>query len=212
MFNPDAFVDMLNSVPLTITEWRRQRIIYDHPLECPGLDLGFAAFFLNRCNRSGIIKGGGPIGGISQAGKWKLGARFNRQDLVNRVRELADFGDRIVILNEDATRLLSRLSTLFCNDVCFVYADPPYYVKGRELYLNHYTEDDHEKLAAVIKSQSEVMWVLTYDDVPTVRKLYRGMRVFPYKLRYSTHRSSQWGREIMIVPPQLDFPEGLYAN
>src|SRR3546814_1534725 len=77
---------MLNSVEVNMSEWQRQRSIYKKKSGISRLQRGFAAFFLNRCNRSGIIINGGPIGGVQQSGAWKLDARFNKDDLRRRCR------------------------------------------------------------------------------------------------------------------------------
>ena len=47
-------------------------------------ELGFAAFYLNRTNRSGILNAG-VIGGKKQDGKWEMDARFNRDNLASRI-------------------------------------------------------------------------------------------------------------------------------
>ena len=107
----EAFIDRLMTVELTISEWERQRDIYRNPGRRSQIDLGFAAFFLNRCNRSGIIVKAGPIGGLEQKGKWKLDARFNREGLASRVREIASFEDRVEVLGVDAEDLMRQLKT-----------------------------------------------------------------------------------------------------
>ncbi len=58
----DKFVDKIKNAKLTIAEWHRQREIYRNK-KSNQLELGFAAFYLNITNRSGIIEGC-PIGGI----------------------------------------------------------------------------------------------------------------------------------------------------
>lgn len=206
MRRPRELAERIHSVPLTIREWRRQREIYRTPGRRRQIDLGFAAFYLNRCNRSGIIMNGGPIGGIEQDGKWTLEARFNRDALAARVEEIAEYGDRITILCEDATALIGHLDEFARDERLFVYADPPYYVKGRELYLNHYTDDDHMRLAETLRVQSSLTWVLTYDDAPRIRQLYKGMQIARYDLRYSAHLSSAKGGEVLITPPHVIVP------
>jgi DNA adenine methylase len=206
MRHTEALVERVLTVPLTIEEWRRQKAIYDSPARRPQLDIGFAAFYLNRCNRSGIIMNGGPIGGIAQAGKWRIDARFNRKDLANRVRELAEYGNRIIVLQLDALQLISGVAVHVGKDRCFMYVDPPYYVKGRELYLSHYADVDHVRLACAVKLRSDIKWVMTYDDVPRVRQLYEGMNVRPFRLRYSAHHSSASGGEVLISPAHVHLP------
>jgi DNA adenine methylase len=63
--NNAEFVEMVASTPLTIDEWQRQREVYRSRDERDALRLGFALFFLNRTNRSGILNAG-VIGGQRQ--------------------------------------------------------------------------------------------------------------------------------------------------
>ena len=64
----------IECVKVTMREWHRQRAIYEERDTADLGDLGFAALFLNRTNRSGII-GGGVIGGKHQNGEWALDVR-----------------------------------------------------------------------------------------------------------------------------------------
>ena len=202
----EAFIDRLMTVELTITEWERQREIYRNPGRRSQIDLGFAAFFLNRCNRSGIIVKAGPIGGIEQKGKWKLDARFNREGLAFRVRSIASFEDRVEVLGVDAEELMRQLKRRARNERLFAYADPPYYVKGQALYLNHYQDEDHKRFARLMCRSDRFPWVMTYDDVPRIRELYAGMNLRSFRLRYSAHHDSHEGSELFISPPNVVLP------
>src|SRR6266446_4058558 len=57
VFNSAKFIERINSAPVTVKEWRRQKAIYLNPRSSL-FDLGFATFFLNRTNVSGILDGG----------------------------------------------------------------------------------------------------------------------------------------------------------
>lgn len=202
----DAFCHLIRTTPLSVHEWRRQRLIYQHPHRHSFLRAGFATFYLNRCNRSGIIGNGGPIGGIDQRGEWKIDARFNRGDLERRVRRVGLYHERISISNLDAIEFLSReVASLPSDAKPFVYLDPPYFAKGRELYLNHYLPNDHAKLAKYLQSEARFAWVMSYDNTPQITRLYRGMRRVPFDLNYSA-RDRRTGREIMISKPGMVFP------
>ncbi len=64
------------------------RIRFEKDVESPGchsdFDLGFAAWYLNRVNYSGIIRGG-AIGGRKQTGAFKLDARFGKPSLIRNI-------------------------------------------------------------------------------------------------------------------------------
>jgi DNA adenine methylase len=190
-----------------VDEWSRQREIYRHPDGQARIALGFATFYLNRCNRSGIIAGAGLIGGRAQLGKWKLDARFNRVELACRIERIAMYRDRIALSNLDAIAFLrDRVSVAPIVERAFVYLDPPYYEKGSQLYLNHYNPADHASLAAYMKQHANFLWMMTYDNVPEVHGLYPRFRRVPFDLGYSA-RERRVGREVMILKPGLKFPE-----
>ena len=201
---------LIPEVHVTIDEWRHQREIYQHPGRHGQLRLGFATFFLNRCNRSGILVKGGPIGGYEQQGRWLIDARFNRITLRNRIEKIELYRDRIEIHNLDALEFLRKIVHPIASkkDSCLVYLDPPYYVKGRELYLNAYDDTDHAALAKYLKKTSFFNWILTYDNVPQIYELYADYEPNPFELSYS---ASRWriGREIMINDPRLILPSNL---
>lgn len=199
---PKPFIEMINSVELSVVEWERQRRIYRQSASVSRLNRGFSAFYLNRCNRSGIIMNGGPIGGLQQAGKWKIDARFNRLDLSRRCERVAEYRDRINVSGMDAMDFIESLdeqSTLF-------FIDPPYYKKGSLLYLNLLDPKYHERLAYRLKLVSGA-WVVTYDDCSEIRDLYNGWAdIRPFSLRYAAAEKRS-GREILITPKGLELPD-----
>lgn len=206
LFETDAFVDLLHRTPLSVGEWRRERDIYQRWWRHSALRVGFATFYLNRCNRSGIIESGGPIGGQRQDGRWLIDARFNRAALEARIRRVAQFKERITLTCEDASAFLVRRVTRFdALRKTFVYLDPPYFNKGRDLYLNHYKENDHAALARVLPRKGSFSWVMSYDDVPQIRQLYRTLRQVRFDLGYSA-RACRKGNELLILHPGLVLP------
>jgi len=84
----DELAHRIRKARVSIREWHRQRDIFRSTRRISRVDRGFAAFYLNRCNRSGVIFNGGPIGGIEQNGRWKIDARFNKRILSLGVGEL----------------------------------------------------------------------------------------------------------------------------
>jgi DNA adenine methylase len=202
----DDFLKLLRDVPLTTDEWHRKREIYLRPFEHSRLDVGFSTFYLNRCNRSGIIGNGGIIGGQNQAGKWKLDARFNKGELARRVEKIALYRKRISLFNLDAVDFMR--AHIVRPDVApevFVYLDPPYYNKRSQLYLNSYKPDDHRELARYIAHQRSFLWLMSYDDVRDIRSLYSDLRQVRFALGYSA-RARRVGSEILILSQELKFP------
>lgn len=199
---PREFQHAVKQTRVSMAQWRRQREIYRDSRRQSRVRRGFATFFLNRCNRSGIIVNGGPIGGVRQAGQWGLAARYNKGTLLERCQRLAEYRSRIHVSGLDGLQFLSRQDV----SSAMLFIDPPYYEKGKTLYLNALDDAYHESLAQWLKSKSDSAWVLTYDDCPAIRRLYRGWAsVRAFTLRYSaTERRS--GRELLITPRWMRLP------
>lgn len=194
---------LIRDTPVTMETWHAMRHILADEDASP-LELGFATFFLNRTNRSGILSAG-VIGGKHQSGKWKLDARYNKADLSRRIRAIADHRDDIHLHNEDARRLVKRLAPRLAQ-LNLVYLDPPYFRKGQDLYLNFYEEDDHALLASTLKDlPSRVRWMLSYDAHPTIERLYRGYRGFSYTLNYTAQERMR-GREMIFFSRRMQIP------
>jgi DNA adenine methylase len=194
----------LASLPITLAEWQIQKAIYRRRATAPLYELGLATLFLNRTNRSGILRAG-VIGGMSQQGRWKLDARFDRARVIERIQQIGRLASRIELSNEDV-RYVDDL-TFGARRRAFVYFDPPYVGKGQDLYVNHFSDDDHGDLAyEIISMPSSTRWIITYDDVPLIRRLYRGFVSRKIRLRY-TADSYHEGTERMFFADGLAVPK-----
>lgn len=205
----DRFCDKILECPLTMQFWREQREICQRPDEFSSFDLGFAAFFMNRCNRSGVIVGAGPIGGFKQDGKWLMDARFNREELAIRIKAIAALSPAIKLFNLDALEFLRKnLPSGLGRKKVLVYLDPPYVEKGKRLYHNAYERGDHAEVAHYLGRQRILPWVLSYDDTELIRDLYEDQTIYPLPIRYSlqTKRSAQ---ELLVAPKHVRLPARL---
>jgi len=199
------FINRIKETPVTLEEWYRQRDIYRNQSNHSRIKVAFASLFMNRCNRSGIMANGGPIGGHDQMGKWKIDARFNKDELIKRINRIYLYRDRIEIYNMDAIEFLKKIICRNKEKELFVYLDPPYYLKGNQLYLNHYQHKDHLHLSEYISKFSSLKWILTYDDVPEIRAMYRNCHIIPFEIGYSAHRYKT-GKELLIHRPEITVP------
>ena len=200
----DELVRLVRDTPLTVRSWDRQKNIVRHQSEHDDLRLGFATFFLNRTNRSGIL-GGGIIGGRDQTGPWKIDARFNAPELTRRIEAVARLRRRISLSQEDAYGFLSaRQKSLPKNSL--IYLDPPYYVKGKDLYEDYYTHGDHLRIAEFVTTKVlRQRWIVSYDNVRPVRRMYAGCQRLVYKVNYSAREATE-GSEVMFLDERLQIP------
>jgi DNA adenine methylase len=206
---PEALAELVNTVPVTIDEWLRQRDIYRKCSSKNVLALGFSAFFLNRTNRSGIINGAGVIGGLEQVGKFKLDCRYNREDLTCRILRVGKYKDRIHLTRLDAQDFMISLDQALPQKSLF-FIDPPYYCKGADLYTSSYKPEDHAKIAETVTKLSRP-WVVTYDDVAEIRKIYSRNRQYSFDIAYSV-REKKLGAELMIASKRLRLPAEFEAR
>lgn len=200
----DELIDRILQTPVTVDEWQKQRDIYRDHHVAKSLDLAFATFYLNRTNRSGIIKGGGVIGGINQTGPYKIDCRYNIDDLVRRIRRVQKYSDRIHLTNMDALDFMSSLdSELPERSLWFV--DPPYYKKGADLYTSFYRKDDHARVADTV-AKLEKPWVVTYDNQPEISRFYNDFRQYEFNISYSV-AEKRLGTELLIAADRLQIPD-----
>lgn len=199
----DALCRRIDDTPVTLDEWHRQREVYLRAEEADLLDLGFAAFFLNRTNRSGVISGR-MIGGKEQTGRWKLDARYNKEELTRRIRKIGRYRSRILVSNEDASTFIADVAHSASADALF-FIDPPYIERGERLYLNDYGLDDHKRIASQICDLQQ-RWIVTYDYDAAVRnQLFPNRTRLSFSLPYSAQQRRR-GQEAMFLSDSLAVP------
>lgn len=201
----DSFIDKIRSTPLSIEEWHAQRAIQQNKFNADLLDLGFSTFFLNRTNRSGVLKAG-VIGGLNQKGPYKIDARCNKDQLIERIQLIAKHKDKFTLHNDDAINLLRRYRNIAQKNL--IYLDPPYYVKGRELYVNFFKDADHIALSQAIQQRRNMNWIITYDNHSFISSLYANAKVLSYAQSYSAGTTKQ-GAELLFCKHDLIIPEYL---
>jgi len=200
----DALCELIKKTRININSWKNQKTIQTQKDTRSLIKLGFSTFFLNRTNHSGIINGG-VIGGVDQSGIWKINARYNKKVLIERIKTIAALKDKIEIYNLDACKFLDIADAISPQKSLF-YLDPPYYVKGKALYVNHYSEEDHAVVAKHIKEMSNRNWIVSYDYVPQIIKLYNEFRKKIYTINYSVSKHSKKGKEVIIFSNNLNVP------
>lgn len=200
----DGLCKLIRDTEVTFDEWQRQREI-QRATQVDPLSLAFSTFFLNRTNRSGIIRAG-VIGGKAQGGRWKLDARYNKADLIRRIEKIGRHKSQISLTRLDASDVLRTLIVSPPSKRSFVYLDPPYYCKGGDLYENAYGASDHETIATLV-AQLQCHWLVSYDAVDEILALYASFSGMEYTLSYSAQTRYR-GSEAMFFSPNTAF-EGL---
>lgn len=204
----DRLCSKIRETEVSVDTWKKQKEIQNSKETADLFDLGFSTFFLNRTNRSGVINGG-MIGGKEQDGKWKIDARYNKENLIKRIKQVALHKNNIFLYCEDSVNLIYKISKDI-NEKTLIYFDPPYYNKGSTLYMNHFNHEDHKKLAEFIQ-ELNCKWILTYDYTPEIINMYSDAKKKKLYLDY-TAASRVKGIEMLAYSSSLKIPEVLYPS
>lgn len=208
-----TFINKILQTDISVKEWKRQQNVYEHGRDADIVDVGFATFFLNRTNRSGIIHKAGPIGGMDQSGNYKIDVRFNKRELIRRIESIAERRNDIFLTNLDAISVLKNLPRYIPDlENVLIYLDPPYYNKGGQLYLNNYKHCDHLALAETISRYlGDLHWLVSYDNVKEIKEMYHQYRMSSFDLNY-TLQSKRFGSELLIFSNVSNIGQEITVN
>jgi DNA adenine methylase len=163
---------------------------------------GFRKLALHRLSVSGFGRmSGGPLGGRSQRGQCTIGSRWNPaaiQHAIFNAQETFRQFEHVRISNLHVRDVIRQLG-----GNCFAYLDPPYFVKGSQLYAYSMSDAEHLELAALLR-ETAADWLLSYDDCPQAREFYSWASIREVEIRYSNAVTSgrrALSRELVIVPP-----------
>lgn len=197
--------ELIEKTDITVDEWRIQREIQNNKNKADLLELGFSTFFMNRTNMSGIIKGG-IMGGVNQDGNFLIDCRFNKKDLIQRIKTIAYRKNDIRLYNKDAIKLISKIQLESDKSNVIFYFDPPYYLKANSLYMNHYKKESHKEVSEAIKKIQNIKWIVSYDNVPEIKDLYSDCSCKEYSFKHTAY-NIRTGREVLFFSQNLKQPE-----
>lgn len=204
----DKLCEMILDAEMSIENWKKQKEIQKDKNNIDVLSLGFSTLYLNRTNRSGILKAG-VIGGNEQKGNYKMDCRFNKDEIINRIKLISSYRNYITLHNLDAIELINFVEDLNKKDTIF-YFDPPYYLKADSLYMNHYNDLNHQLVSDRIKQIKNAKWIVSYDDHPFIENLYGSDNMKKYSFNHSAFESRE-GKELLffsknlVLPTEYDF-------
>ena len=195
-FKTKKFIELIHNTNIDLNTWEKQKYIYNNYNNYNILTVGFASFFLNRTNYSGVLKGG-PIGGKSQAGKYKINCRFNKIKIIEKINKLSAYKDNIEIYNLDVKDFIKKIIIPRRNEL-FINFDPPYVNKGIQLYQNYYTTKNHIELSnIIINNLQNTSWIMTYDNCKIIKNLYQQYNPENFTLSYFAGKNKK-GNELLI--------------
>lgn len=200
----EKFCKKIQDTKITIKNWKKFKKVHLNKKNSDLFDLGFATFFLNRTNHSGVLDGG-IIGGIEQKGNYKIDCRFNKKDLVKRIKLVAKYKKNIHLYNLDALKLIDKIQQDSEKQNIIFYFDPPYYLKGPSLYMNYYKPNDHKEVSEKIKTIKNSKWIVSYDNTFQIKKLYSDVQRKEYSFFHTANKIKK-GKEILFFSSNLIIP------
>lgn len=201
----DKLCEMIENAELTVNEWKKQKLLQTDKENIELLDLGFSTFYLNRTNRSGIINAG-MIGGIKQKGNYLMNCRFNKRELIKRIKLIASKKEKITLYQLDAMDLVDKIELEVEQDNTIFYFDPPYYLKANSLYMNYYEAFNHKIVSDKIKSIKEIRWIVSYDNVPQIQILYSDCLKKEFSFKHTAYKA-KIGKELLFWSNNVIVPE-----
>lgn len=206
----EKFCNDIKRTAINMQEWEKYKNIYENQDDHSIYEIGFSTFFLNRTNRSGIIKGG-PIGGKKQDGEYKLDCRFNKKVLIEKIYYISSLKNKIKLFNYDVNDFIKKVVKKQKKNY-FIYFDPPYIKKGPELYQNFFKDEHHKYLSDNIKNNlANTNWIVSYDNHVLVDELYKKFHKIQFDLNYSAG-SNKIGNEVMVFSNTLIKQRKLIIN
>tara|TARA_R110002124_G_scaffold17532_3_gene73483 strand:- start:368468 stop:369364 length:897 start_codon:yes stop_codon:yes gene_type:complete len=197
--------ERIENADLSIEEWKKQRDVQKSKKSVDLLDLGFSTFFMNRTNRSGIINAG-VMGGTKQDGQYLMDCRFNKIELVERIRRIAKRKNDIKLYRKDAIKLIDKIQQESVDENVVFYFDPPYYLKASSLYMNHYKDENHRDVSEKIKGIQNIKWIVSYDNVPEIQELYSDCVKKEFSFKHTAYET-RVGNEVLFFSPSLELPK-----
>src|SRR5260370_25683779 len=145
------------------------------------VNLGFKKLAVHQTPYSGLGTMGGALGGYPPRSNYKIDDRWSPANMQGKIDAIRDQLSKVEVrfTNQDFAELITDT-----NKDALIYLDPPYYVKGNALYQHGFTDDDHLRLAGLLKITKH-RWVLSYDACPEVRALYHWAQIMPVSVNYS---------------------------
>lgn len=182
----------------TFETFKRDLLTCDTIEESEVIELGFKKLVVHQTSYSGLgTKSGGPLGGKSQKSKYKIDCRWSTKSIYKKINDIHNLfyqynSSTIQCTDLDFQKIIEQSS----NEKTFIYLDPPYYIKGNELYQHGFSQKDHERLAETLKN-TKSKWLLSYDDCPEIRELYKWANIEEINVNY-TINTSRTKKELLI--------------
>jgi DNA adenine methylase len=194
--DPYPLMDRISEYVPTVDDFFRiKQIFLGMPEILSEEERAMMCLVLHQISFSGLgVKAGGPIGGKTQKGTYKVDCRWSPRTLNAKILKAHRLFQRanVTCTAVDYVRLLEDATPQTT-----VYLDPPYYVRGNDLYQEPFSVQDHEELAVILRGL-DCKWFISYDDCPEIRDLYSWAKIIEFKRQYAIKNAKREVVELLI--------------
>ena len=103
-------------------------------------------------------------------------------------------------------KLIDKIQKESENGNIVFYFDPPYYLKASTLYMNYYQDKNHKKVSNKIKSIQNIKWIVSYDNVPEIQRLYSEYSKKEFSFKHTAYKVRD-GKEIIFFSENIQQPK-----
>lgn len=169
------------------------------------IEIGFMKFAIHQISYSGLgTKSGGPLGGADQKSQYKVDCRWSPNYVCKKIDKMFNLLSKFNI-NQNACTNLDFESLIQDKSVqSLLYLDPPYYIKGNDLYQKGFSLDDHQRLADLLRNTPH-KWLLSYDDCEEIRNIYSWAKIDSIDVNYTitATKDKHTGKRLARIKPEL---------
>jgi len=166
------------------------------------IDIGFKKLAIHQTSYSGLgVKSGSPLGGKEQKSQYKIDCRWSPNSICKKIDTISNKFSKIQIhenmcFNTDFSYYFYRFN---CNKDVFLYLDPPYYIKGNDLYQHGFNDEDHARLCHHLENTNH-KWILSYDDCDEIREMYSWANIISFDVKYTikSGKNGNTKKELLI--------------
>jgi DNA adenine methylase len=178
----------------------------DMPLDKDSIvNYGFMKLAIHQMSYSGLgTKSGGPLGGVSQESKYKIDCRWSPAYICQKIVK----NNEILKLKKIHSGKCTNVDFEDCirdeSELALIYLDPPYYIKGNDLYQHGFTYDNHKRLSESLKNSNHE-WLLSYDACEEIKTLYSWADIQVIDVNYSitSTKNANTGKRSSLVKPEF---------
>lgn len=215
--NTNELITLIDKTNLSIDElinWKKLYTDSEFLQSCEDIEIAYGFFLINRATRSGIFNSG-PIGGWKQNGKYLIDARFNKENLIEKINFIASKKDSIELFNLDYKDFFTSYSknNFQLNEIdnILFYFDPPYYKMGKQLYNKYFQRDQHIELRDLLYKNNRYKWILSYDNDEEILNIFSMFKRKNTTLNHSVYMNRS-RKELLFYSDKIYGKYGKYGS